>query len=428
MPPSAGLPRANARADANALGVVALSLLIGRVLKEDEYPGQLQALLEATSERHDGQVIPLSPSFSTWLGRALQFDVKNAFQSPHEAQVALRSRARQRSRLRHQADRARRVGQQSWRPARCRTEAARAGASRGHPRARARTRTRTRARAAAGAGTRLGAEAHHRNLSGCRPSLCAPRRLCPSRRPCSPSLQQKSPCARTSPPSLRRGNPREFGAHLSNPTNPPTLAKTRASYGETPPYAASGREARARGTGPSRRAQPAGARVAGGRRVPDARGALALEPRAGRGASRSGRARRAVAARSPRACRSTANERGVTPITMSLPSGAHVLEVQIGKSEPRVIPLTIQIRRADRSIHRAAERPDHRRPRHPERSAGRQDHDRWPEPRHVAGDDSRPAAGRPRASCSRSSGRKVTQSVRIEAGITAQLVVPIPRR
>ena len=35
-------------------------------------------------------------------------------------------------------------------------------------------------------------------------------------------------------------------------------------------------------------------------------------------------------------------ERGVTPLTVRLPSGAHVLEVQIGKAEPRVIPLTIQ--------------------------------------------------------------------------------------
>ena len=35
-------------------------------------------------------------------------------------------------------------------------------------------------------------------------------------------------------------------------------------------------------------------------------------------------------------------DRGVTPLTLRLPSGAHVLEVQVGKSEPRVIPLTIQ--------------------------------------------------------------------------------------
>ena len=38
MPPSAGLPRANQRADANAIGVVALSLLLGRVARREEYP------------------------------------------------------------------------------------------------------------------------------------------------------------------------------------------------------------------------------------------------------------------------------------------------------------------------------------------------------------------------------------------------------
>ena len=46
MPPSAGLPRANQRGDANAIGVVALSLLLGRVLADDEYPVAVQALLE----------------------------------------------------------------------------------------------------------------------------------------------------------------------------------------------------------------------------------------------------------------------------------------------------------------------------------------------------------------------------------------------
>ena len=34
-------------------------------------------------------------------------------------------------------------------------------------------------------------------------------------------------------------------------------------------------------------------------------------------------------------------ESGVTPTTIRLPAGPHVLEVQVGKSEPRVIPLTI---------------------------------------------------------------------------------------
>jgi hypothetical protein len=34
--------------------------------------------------------------------------------------------------------------------------------------------------------------------------------------------------------------------------------------------------------------------------------------------------------------------RGVTPQTLRLSAGAHVLEVQVGTSEPRVIPLTIR--------------------------------------------------------------------------------------
>ncbi len=34
--------------------------------------------------------------------------------------------------------------------------------------------------------------------------------------------------------------------------------------------------------------------------------------------------------------------KGNTPLTVRLDSGAHVLEVQSGKSEPRVIPLMIQ--------------------------------------------------------------------------------------
>ena len=38
MPASAGLPRANQRADAHAIGVIALSLLLGRALADDEFP------------------------------------------------------------------------------------------------------------------------------------------------------------------------------------------------------------------------------------------------------------------------------------------------------------------------------------------------------------------------------------------------------
>ena len=91
MPPSAGLPRANQRGDAMGVGVVALTLLLGRALDVDEFPGQLQDLVDAAQEYRDGQTSPLSSSFSNWLKRALQFDVNNAFQTPSEAQVAFES-------------------------------------------------------------------------------------------------------------------------------------------------------------------------------------------------------------------------------------------------------------------------------------------------------------------------------------------------
>lgn len=90
MPPSAGLPRSNQRADANAIGVVALSLLLGRVLAAEEYPAP-QPLIEGLTEHRDGKASPLSPAFSTWLQRALQCDARTAFQAPSEAQLAFES-------------------------------------------------------------------------------------------------------------------------------------------------------------------------------------------------------------------------------------------------------------------------------------------------------------------------------------------------
>src|SRR5687768_12966872 len=91
MPASAGLPRANARADATAVGVVALTLLLGRSLELEEYPGQLEALVEGAQESRDGEAAPLATSFKNWLKRALQLDASTAFQSTSESQLAFES-------------------------------------------------------------------------------------------------------------------------------------------------------------------------------------------------------------------------------------------------------------------------------------------------------------------------------------------------
>ena len=76
------------RSDALGLGIVLLSLLLGRRLRDEEFPGALGSLHAGVRESSGGIVRPLSPALSTWLGRALQLDSRTGFQSPQEAQVA----------------------------------------------------------------------------------------------------------------------------------------------------------------------------------------------------------------------------------------------------------------------------------------------------------------------------------------------------
>ena len=90
LPRSAGLPHFDHRADVTQLGVVALSLILGRPLHEDEYPGQVRELLAsawAISAR--GGLEPLTPGLRSWLARALQLDLRDAFPSAIEALAAL---------------------------------------------------------------------------------------------------------------------------------------------------------------------------------------------------------------------------------------------------------------------------------------------------------------------------------------------------
>ncbi len=90
MPASAGLSRFDQRADVAGIGVVALSLILGRPLTNDEYPRGLNDLLNEARERTAlGDEQPLSPAMRTWLARALQVDVRRAFASAPEALSAL---------------------------------------------------------------------------------------------------------------------------------------------------------------------------------------------------------------------------------------------------------------------------------------------------------------------------------------------------
>ena len=90
MPPSAGLPRFDHRADVTGMGLVALALILGRPLGADEYPHHIPALLDEARERSAlGDEQPLSPPLRAWLARALQIDVRRAFASAPEAMAAL---------------------------------------------------------------------------------------------------------------------------------------------------------------------------------------------------------------------------------------------------------------------------------------------------------------------------------------------------
>ena len=86
-PPGNGPVVSTPRGDATALGVVALSMLHGRLLTVDEYPDRLPALLSEAREWHGEEDRPLSSVFARWLRLALQLD-EGGFDSPHAAQIA----------------------------------------------------------------------------------------------------------------------------------------------------------------------------------------------------------------------------------------------------------------------------------------------------------------------------------------------------
>ena len=338
MAPSAGLPRANARTDAHAIGVVALSLLLGRVLAEDEYPNQLPSLQASANENRDGDLTPLSKALLAWLSRALQADVSTAFQSPHEAQVAFES-----------------------------------------------------------------------VLASDRAYVTASPAVDEWVAKVSALIEQSRSTGAPPAPVTLAATP------LASASAHPDAGELRRDLAE----AAFGREG-----GPARNQLVMALIVFA---VVQSGVVLWLWNR-NPGAPRAGEGELVVQSR-PVAARVSVDgeERGVTPLTLTLPSGAHVLEVQSGKSEPRVIPLIIRpgVQTAQYiELQNVA-------------MTGGLDIRSDPPGARVTIDGQKrgttPVSIRDLAPGDRrvvleGGGRKVTQTVRIDAGITAQLVVPLPRR
>lgn len=89
VPASAGSARFDHRADVMAMGMIALALVLGRPLEDEDYPQALGTLLNSARARSAmGDEQPLPLALRTWIARTLQIDGRNSFESAVDAQAA----------------------------------------------------------------------------------------------------------------------------------------------------------------------------------------------------------------------------------------------------------------------------------------------------------------------------------------------------
>lgn len=90
LPPRAGLPRFDRRADVTQVGAIALALILGRPLNDDDYPARMEEIVgRVGAVSASGGLEPLPASVRSWLSRALQLDPRASFASAVEALAEL---------------------------------------------------------------------------------------------------------------------------------------------------------------------------------------------------------------------------------------------------------------------------------------------------------------------------------------------------
>jgi serine/threonine protein kinase len=90
LPKTFGMPHLDRRTDVTQVGATALALILGRPLADEEYPAQISDLIaNALALSPDGALEPLPLPFKVWLQRALQIDSKTPFSSAPEAWAEL---------------------------------------------------------------------------------------------------------------------------------------------------------------------------------------------------------------------------------------------------------------------------------------------------------------------------------------------------
>ena len=92
LPMNVTLLRFDERADLAQIGVLALSLIMNRVLRDEEYPQQVEELVgSARGRRADGGQEPLPSGLRDWLRRTLQTDIRTSFRTVADSEAAFNS-------------------------------------------------------------------------------------------------------------------------------------------------------------------------------------------------------------------------------------------------------------------------------------------------------------------------------------------------
>lgn len=90
VPPAAGVPRFDARADVAMVAMTVLASLLGRPITLNEFPDHVRELLDRARERPvTGRDRAISPSLRAWLERTLPIESRRPLSTALEAQVAL---------------------------------------------------------------------------------------------------------------------------------------------------------------------------------------------------------------------------------------------------------------------------------------------------------------------------------------------------
>src|SRR5262245_8838618 len=90
LPSSPAQPHFDHRTDVTQIGVVALSLVLGRLLHDDEFPDGAADVLElASAISAKGEHTPLPTGIKNWIARALQLDALHSFATALEARDEL---------------------------------------------------------------------------------------------------------------------------------------------------------------------------------------------------------------------------------------------------------------------------------------------------------------------------------------------------